>query len=199
VTFDAQLLASFRRGDRAALERVYWECVDEVERSVRRGIAAVRLQAKGLGAADARDLVHETFARAFEERARLAYDGLRPYLPFLCTIARNLVIDLARKQGREITVEDLDAMAESPEPELPYAEPEVMRAVESYLANLPPELRGVHERRYVIGETQEAAARALGLSRQQIRTLERRLRDGLAAHLRNQDETGLVKIYGSNR
>ena len=42
--------------------------------------------------------MQEAFRRAFEERARSAYDGLRPYRRYLLTITRNLVIDQLRKQ-----------------------------------------------------------------------------------------------------
>ena len=46
------------------------------------------------------DLVQEVFLRAFDERARLGYDGLRPYRPYLLRIAKNLRIDTARRDGR---------------------------------------------------------------------------------------------------
>ncbi len=82
-------------------------------------------------------------------------------------------------------LDDLESL-ELPAPgdDEPYADERTMKAVRDYLAGLTPELRGVHEQRYVKGVSQEEAARALGLSRQQVRTLEERLRDGLAAHLK---------------
>src|SRR5262245_2887190 len=133
------LVAAFRRGDRTALEQVYWAYVNEVERVLRRGVAASRLQGHGLSAPDVHDLLHETFVRAFEERARLAYDGLRPYAPFVCTIARNLVIDAVRKHNREVALADFDLPDDAPEPEVPWAEPATVRAVEQYLAHLSPQ------------------------------------------------------------
>jgi RNA polymerase sigma-70 factor (ECF subfamily) len=185
---DAALLARFRAGDRAALERVYWAYVDRVETVVRHGFQILReggaTQIPGVGPSEVGDLVQETFVRAFAERARLAYDGLRDYAPFLSTIARNLLVDRARKQGRELQLDDLAQLdAAAPPPDEPYADEPTMKAVKEYLESLSPELRGVHEQRYGRGVSQEEAARALGLSRQQIRTLEKRLRDGLSAHL----------------
>jgi DNA-directed RNA polymerase specialized sigma24 family protein len=58
-----------------------------------------------------------------------------------------------------------------------------MTVVEEYLAALPRDLRRVHELRYEQGYSQEKAAEALGVGRQTLRTLEVRLRDGLAVAL----------------
>jgi RNA polymerase sigma factor (sigma-70 family) len=185
---DAGLLARFREGDREALGRVYWAYVERVERVVRHGFQVLRqggaVRVAGLQPGDVGDAVQETFTRAFAERARLAYDGLRDYGPFLLTITRNLLIDRARRHGRELALEGLDGFDEAAEPEEPpFADEATLRAVNEYLAALPEPLQGVHEQRYVRGVSQEEAGRALGLSRQQLRTLEKRLRDGLAAHL----------------
>jgi RNA polymerase sigma-70 factor (ECF subfamily) len=183
---DRELLARFRRGERDALERVYWAYVERVERMMRHGFLIVSqgsaFHIDGLRSDDVTDMVQETFVRAFGERARLAYDGLRDYGPFLITIARNLLIDRARKQGRELPAEDLDQLGDEPE-EPPYADAATMQAVEAYLAGLDEPLRSVHQQRFVVGLSQREAARALGMSRQQIRTVEKRLCDGLEAHL----------------
>jgi RNA polymerase sigma-70 factor (ECF subfamily) len=54
-----------------------------------------------------------------------------------------------------------------------------MTIVEGYLRALPDELKQIHEARFVKGLSQRDAADALGISRQQLRTREARLRDGL--------------------
>jgi RNA polymerase sigma-70 factor, ECF subfamily len=164
------LLPRFRRGERAALEEIYFAYVDLVA-------FVVRQSAHGAHAAD---LIQETFARAFAERARLGYDGLRPYRPFLLTIARNLLVDDARKRGRELVVED------PPEP-LPsegaadpeWADADTVAVVERYVAGLDARLRALYEERYVKDRSQNEAAAALGLTRQKVRTLEEKLRRGL--------------------
>src|SRR5262245_41517183 len=171
---DRGLLAGFRQGERAALERVYWEYVERVERVVRHGFLLLRqegaVQVAGLRPGDVGDVVQETFTRAFGERARLAYDGLRDYGPFLLTITRNLLVDRARKYGRELGLDDLEEFAEpaAEEKEPPFADDATMKATREYLERLPGALRGVHEQRYVRAVSQEEAARALGISRQQI-------------------------------
>ena len=97
---DRPLLDAFRRGDRAAAERVYYHYVDDVDKLVRRGFildAKETIRVPGIGDADAAaDLVQEVFVRALSEPARLSYDGLRPYRPYLLRIAKNLLIDRLR-------------------------------------------------------------------------------------------------------
>lgn len=185
-----ELLAAFRRGDRSALVEVYWAYIDRVERLIRGGW---RTPHGDRGAPprreDVADLIQETFARAFAERARLAFDGLREFGPYLATIARNLLVDWARRQGREIPVDfdqnELAAAATEAFDDLdaPWADAATVRVVEEYVSGLPPELADVHRERYVHSRSQRDAAAALGISRQQLRTQEKRLRDGLRRRL----------------
>jgi RNA polymerase sigma-70 factor (ECF subfamily) len=190
---DPALLARFREGDREALEKVYWAYVDRVGRVVRHGFSMMRRDLGGAASGhvegarpdEVADLVQETFLRAFAAPARLAYDGVRDYGPFLTTITRNLLVDRVRRLGRELSFDDLDVdWPDAPaEEEAPWADEAIMKVVRDYLAGLPDELRGVHEQRYVRGASQEESARLLGLSRQQLRTLEKRLREGLSEAL----------------
>ncbi len=186
---DPALLKRFRRGEPRALEEVYWAYVDRVERAVRFGFASssiAKARVPGGHADEIADLVQETFARAFTERARMSYDGLREYGPFLVTIARNLLVDRARKSGREIPLNTFDGMeldVPGPIADEPVADDRTLKATHEYLAALPADLRAVHEQRYVECVSQEEAARRLGLSRQNVRTLEQRLREGLVRHL----------------
>src|SRR5882724_2428304 len=95
------LLQAFRAGQREVVEQVYWAYVDRVERIVRYGFHSVPMQrhVSGVPASEVADLVQEVFVRAFRESARLSYDGLRDYAPFLGTIARNVLVDSARRRG----------------------------------------------------------------------------------------------------
>ena len=92
---DAALLLAFRRGNPDALEAVYRLHVGEVESWVRRGL----LRMGRLNAADLADLVQDIFVRAFSDSARASYDGLREYVPFLMTLARNLLHRLGAPVG----------------------------------------------------------------------------------------------------
>ena len=189
-----ELLRSFRDGTRAALEEVYWAYVDRVEHVLRMGfvVAATGTHVPGAGQdhAERADLLQEVFARAFAPAARLAYDGIRDYAPYLDTIARNLLVDRARKRGREIPALDVEQAA-APSPadtdDAPWADSQTMALVARYLEGLPEDLKVVHEARYVRCLSQRDAATALGISRQNLRTLEDRLRTGLRRELKRSE------------
>lgn len=158
------------------MAKVYWAYVVRLESFARRLVRPLEVP----------DVVQDVFTRAFSESSRLSYDGERDYGPYLLTIARNLIADRARRAGREISVDDaafLDLPAQEEELE-PWADPETMKIVDSYVRGLPAPLRAVHEARYVRGLPQREAAATIGISRQQLRTREAQLREGLAAALR---------------
>ena len=178
------LLAAFRNGERAALEQVYRAYVQPIDR-------LVRALARGSGCPDlaqgsaVADLVQEIFVRAFSAGSRRGYDGLRDFSPYLATIARNCFVDAQRARGREmlknpeelsLLIDDEDAAAAEPEP---WGDARVMAVLSDYLRALPPELAGTYRHRFVLGQSQEAASAALGLSRRSLRTAEGKLRRGL--------------------
>jgi len=65
----------------------------------------------------------------------------------------------------------------------PFA-PAVVAVADAYVQSLPDELRRIHHQRFVVGSPQRQAAEALGISRQTLRTLEKRLVIGLRRRLR---------------
>jgi RNA polymerase sigma factor (sigma-70 family) len=179
---DRALLDAFRRGERAALSRVYYEYVDDIATVVRYGFAIASKGVRVPGAPDEateRDLVQEVFARAFAPRARDAYDGVRPYRPYLRRIAKNLLIDRARASGQSVAIEDVeDELVVEPA----EVDPEWMRqreATAAYVATLAPELQRVVELRFEQGLSQEEVATALDISRRRVRTLEAKILRGL--------------------
>jgi RNA polymerase sigma factor (sigma-70 family) len=175
---------SIRRGERHAVERAYREHRKDVERSIRNGLR----RAGRLTPANVSDVVQEVFAKAFSERARARYDGTRAFGPYLQRIAGNVLIDWVRHARRQITsdvdlegVECGDERAWGPCDMFPQ---ELLDATRLYVGTLSSDLRSVHELRFVAGAGQLDAARSLGISRQRLRTLERRLVDGLRRELR---------------
>lgn len=177
---DPVFLLAFRQGKRDVLEKVYWNHVAAVERCIRGNLRQYLGQPPSVD--QVADLVQDIFARAFAETARRAYDGLRPYQPFLLTVARNTVIDQLRRSGREIPSEDafLEAQIElERDAGEDWADAWTRRVVEEYLAALSPELQAVHRLRYVEGLPQVEAAAALSIGRQQLRRLEAMLHAGL--------------------
>jgi RNA polymerase sigma factor (sigma-70 family) len=182
-TFDVQ---GFRDGRRELLADVYRRHVDQVERIVERGFwrGGLRTRVRGVAPVEVPDLVQEVFARAFRDGARLSFDGRRSYSPFLAAIARNLVIDWLRRRRAELALPDDVADRRTEDAELPWTDEALLRVVEGYVAILPERLESVFEQRYVLGRSQTAAAAALGITRQRLRTRENKLRVGLSRALR---------------
>jgi RNA polymerase sigma factor (sigma-70 family) len=186
---DPDLLARFRAGDRDALTSVYWSYVGRVEALVRTSLALVVGRSRSAPSADHADLVQEVFIRAFSEPARRVYDAAQPYAPLLMTIARNTLIDSLRRRRQEEQLDCpqverwVDQVMQGQAPEAPWADPRTMALVERYVSELPEREHAVYVQRYVQSRSQIEAANALGLTRQQVRTLEARVRGGLAREL----------------
>lgn len=176
-----QLLADFRAGKPAALEIVYRHYVRGVDIYLRDLARSARSAELAQPSAIA-DLLQEVFIRAFSHNARNAYDGLRDWGPYLNTIARNCFID-ALRQGKKERLFGLDegavAVESVPATAQEQYEPVVIAVLESYLRELPAQLRGVYEQRFELGVSQEVASERLGLSRRSLRTAEEHLRRGL--------------------
>ncbi len=188
-----ELLIRFRAGEAPALHAVYERYCDLVSVVVKRGVFLDgRLLSGAMHRQDWRDLVHACFARAFSESARKSYDGMREYKPYLLTLCRNVIIDWAKKHRHDrlatsLEQGDMNAVA-APEAfeNDPWLDPTLVALTTRYVESLPTDLAAVHQQRYVLCATQDVAAQTLGLSRQQLRTQENRLREGVRKFLRAQ-------------
>ena len=187
---DRELLDAFRRGERDALARVYMAHFAEVEIVVRRGFvtgASAEHRVPGLGADDeARDLIQECFLRAFSKEARAAYDGLRPFRPYILRIVKNLMIDRARKSNRrpvladDVGAGDIDAAVDRNQPlhqDAPMPQDEALHwkrlreAYEEYARGFDDEELDLIRLRFEEGLSQRDAAAQLGASRRRVRTV----------------------------
>lgn len=189
------MLARFRAGDRDALETVYRTYVAKVSEIAANGfrIASTGGAVSGLGrrTADLADTVQEIFLKAFARNARLSFDGSRDFGPYLASIARNVMIDRARRSGREILLPEIDldrglsSPAGDPFSEIParWEDPAAIAVARRFIDDLPPELARIHRLLYVEGQSQREAAANLGITRQVLRTLEGKLRAGLRQRL----------------
>jgi RNA polymerase sigma factor (sigma-70 family) len=190
----------FREGDPAALGRVYEDYRGEVRRLAKRGFTlkgARLLRIPGLRDQEAlNDTVQEVFTKAFSERARRAYDGQRPYAPYLLQITRNVRIDQERRRWREVLVADWlspppEASAKLAFPLITPREqtPEGMLCRERtrlkillLLASLDPALQRLYALRFVEELSQDQAARQMSVTRRHARTLEKRVFEGVRRH-----------------
>ena len=191
---DRALLQRFRQGDRNAMAMVFDHYAEPLARYLQRGASLEHAggfqRLAGLRRDELHDVVSETFRRAFEERARLAYDGLAPYEHYLRRIARNLVIDRFRGNQRDGAIAEVDrsatqtTAAEVPSPEHEYQRAELTQLMASFLRTLDATERRFVELRYQQDLSQEEVAARLGQSRRWARSAEVELRRRLLGHLR---------------
>jgi RNA polymerase sigma factor (sigma-70 family) len=199
------LLDRFRRGDRAALAEVYERYVDDVAILARRGFTMESQGHVYVAGADPdgeRELVQETFVKAFGEKARDSFDGLRPYRPFLLRITKNLMIDRFRARRKDRMREDGDgvgdidaileangAFAEAPDHERDLHWQKLSAATKTFLSQLDRQTQEVVRLRFEEDLSQDACAKKLGCSRRRVRTLEERVQKQLRRHLK---ESGML-------
>ncbi|MCA9700187.1 MAG: sigma-70 family RNA polymerase sigma factor [Myxococcales bacterium] len=199
-------LQGFKAGERQALTEVYREHVDEVALLLRHGFSfeSAGRHHRFVGyqsGFELQDVLHETFRRAFEPRARESYDGIRPYGPYVKTIARNLVLRSFRAREVLFPVDDGASAStggapvvvdEGPTPERAVHDRQVQELVAAFLAGLDEEDRRLITLRFEQGLSQRDAADAMSLGRQRVRTREKQLRQQLLVFLREQGEVGLI-------
>ncbi len=194
------LLQRFRDGARDAFEVVYRRYCTDVFRLLRRGFVTGNppTGVPPLEEDRSLELVQEVFVRAFDERARLAYDGLRPYRPYVLRIAKNLRIDVARRDRHDASESlrnpesgqiDFDEIAESSQAISPGEyENELhwkarLKATHEFLRTLPELERTFVNLRFVEEQPQLAVAAALQITRRRVRTLEERVQKQLQQYL----------------
>lgn len=194
---DRELLEGFRRGDTAALTKVFRAYVHDVMGTLRGGVTVkgedgpVRI-ASQLSEYDLENLMQETFARAFAPQARAAYDGLRPYGAYLATIARNLLVDRARKRSREakrfVLTDDVDIAGQGEAPIKDPAEMLEEKELGDILARFKAALEEADRRVFVIRYERQvplrAAATELGIGIYELRRRDAWLRLQLLETLR---------------
>jgi RNA polymerase sigma factor (sigma-70 family) len=189
---DRELLDRYRRGERAALAAVFEHYVDDVATLARRGFtieSSGHVYVRGATRDGEYELVQETFAKAFAEKARLGYDGLSPYRPYLLRITKNLMIDRYRaeqKEARTIGVDaaELDALQPEVEPPPDLHWQKLAAATTEFVATLGPNERQLVRLRFEDSTSQERVAEALGWTRRKVRTLERDIQKGLRSWLK---------------
>lgn len=179
-------VAGFRSGEAGALAAIYGLHLSDVCHVVRHGFGTTghrRAFIPGIRKEDERDdLVQEAFSRAFSSRARLSFDPSRAYEPYLLAICRHALVDWHRttRQRRRLDGSFWEVMCLTDSSQSVVAsDPQPDKVIEAYVDTLDRRLKEVFEQVVVQGRSQRETALALGLSRQNVRTLERRLRAGI--------------------
>lgn len=163
---DGRCREAFRRGERWAMEAVYRRYVPLVHTIVSQGFGGFR---GFYDPAQREDAVQAVFMSAFEERARLAYDGLGDYARFLRGIAQNVCRQLLDKDRRFARTPDVEeAVAEDLEVQyLANEERDLARRFRDGLHD--PTERAVLDAYFAQGEAEETLAQRLGLTRYRLR------------------------------
>lgn len=196
---DRALLDSFRRGERDALGQVFTHYAPHVAQLLKSGFGFnsgnQRIRFGGYSRIfELEDALQETFKRAFGERARISYDGLRPYAAYLAVIARNLVIDQYASRRRELShfsfeehdtpETDATGAAVTARPEHEAMASELRTLLATFRAALSEREQQVFALRFDEGLSHAAVTQRTGLSASQVKTTEAKLRAALLKHLK---------------
>lgn len=180
---DRAWLTAYRAGDRAALERVFRAYAPLVFHVLKGGAHGAGPFVAGIQDQD--DLAQEVFLKLFGDGLRQRYDGVRPFSALVRSVTRNTLVDHLRKRGRlkEDPVEDLEKdlaldhwAPGQPMPDRALLDRERQQQATALWETLDTEEKGLAKVRYQDGLSQRDAAELLGISRQNLRTLEGRLR-----------------------
>ena len=176
---DAQVLASFQRGEEAGIQAIYRRYAGLVHsvsyQVLRRSVLA-------------EEAVQQTFVQAW--RASATLDVSREIAPWLTTIARRVAIDIARREGRRATVSlDQTDPGERSLVTLPPSESAAWETAQVRLAieALPVDERTVVRMQHLDGFTHQEIADHLGLPLGTVKSRSFRAHRALAerlAHLR---------------
>lgn len=169
------LLARFREGRRDALEQVFRHYQGLVRTIASQGFPGCRGMTQ---LHDIEDVISATFASAFDQRGRLAYDGLQPYSRFLAGIARNTLRSNRRKQGLVLEPEQAGELPD----QAPGPAEQAESSQESELVNRFREFLGdrdlvqVFELYFGEGLSEANLAGRLGMNRYRLRLKLARVR-----------------------
>ncbi len=204
--WDQDRLRRFREGAPEVLGEVYRAHAERLARTLRAAAFRGRAFSHLRGALEVENVVLETFARAFEPRTRLAYDGVRPYAQFLMGIARNVTLEQARSreivmglgpqdEGSEMDWE-LGAAGSGEDLEQRLEDREVEMLLQAFKGSLTAQERELFELRFTEGLAQESAAERVGLTRIQVRRREKGLKQRLLEYLQARGYLQGIQVKG---
>jgi RNA polymerase sigma-70 factor (ECF subfamily) len=170
---DASWVSSFRRGDRAALERVFLAYSDLVAKEARKS----RLPEHEVEA-----VVHDVFIKAFAPSARTSWDGIRPYGAWLRVMTKNLLVDRYRHESRAqpLSQEQVDGLIlDERDPAEHHDDAELYQVLSVFQDGLTQDEKNLFHARYEEGRSLVGSAEALGWSEIRVRRMDTSLRTRL--------------------
>ena len=183
---DSRTREAFRRGERWALAEVYRVYFPVVATVTTRGFGGFR---GFFNPADRDDAMQSIFAAAFEEKARLRYNGIDPYTAFLRGISQNVVrrmLDRTTRFRRTDGQPELEFRVDETAEEALIGD-QTRRIVAAFREGItdPIEVR-VLQAYFVEGLAEEKLSAEIGLTRYRVRKviarLDKQMRKYLKAH-----------------
>jgi RNA polymerase sigma-70 factor (ECF subfamily) len=174
-TEEACLVEQARAGDPEAFAKLYDAYVERVTRYIYFRVSEER---------DTEDLVSQVFLKAWEHLDRYK-NGSSPFIAWLYTIARNLVIDHYRTKKDNLPLEE--AIAFPSDLELPDEEAQIhfdLEAMRDSLQALSKDQQQVLILKYIAGLPNEDIAKIMGKQEGTVRGLQMRGLQTLAKHMK---------------
>lgn len=163
---DEELMSLYQQAEYGAFEELYFRHSSRVY-----GYFKNRLNLPG----EAEDLLQHTFLKLHQARAN--YNGTLPFLPWLFSIARNLLIDHLRKHRP--TVIEADKLMALAEKASQGGNPEPVVSWDEVMKLLPDDQRQIIQQRFEEGLSFEDIARLSGVNEASARKRLSRTVQGL--------------------
>lgn len=162
------------------MQRVYQEYHPLVRTIVTHGVGGFR---GFFDPVDRDDAAQSIFLAAFEERARLSYDGLKPYAAFLRGIAHNIVRRMLDSKTRfDRKPSDDHRPPEDLEAAVLHAQAQAVMS--QFRASVTdPREQLVLQRYFCDGEAEERLAPELGITRYRLRRIVSKLHERMTSHM----------------
>jgi len=177
---EESLVRQARSGDSEAFGQLYDACLERVYRYIYFRVSEEET---------AEDLTSQVFLKAWENLDRYKTGG-SPFIAWLYTIARNLVIDHYRTQKEVVSLEDVTLSA--PEEQNPVGQAELrfeMQALRDALQLLTEDQQEVLILKFIAGLPNASIAKMLKKQEGAIRALQMRGLQTLARHLQPEEVT----------
>ena len=172
------LVDQARAGDPEAFAKLYDAYVERVTRYIYFRVSE---------GSDTEDLVSQVFLKAWENLDRYK-SGSSPFIAWLYTIARNLVIDHYRTKKNILPLEE--AIATPSDMEMPDEEAQMhfdLEAMRDSLQALSKDQQQVLILKYIAGLPNEEIAKIMGKQEGTVRGLQMRGLQTLAKHMKAQE------------
>jgi len=170
----AALVAYARDGDEEAISRLI---------TIHKGLIYTIVIRMVVNADTARDLTHDAFIRAFRKLRDLKTPG--NFRPWLCAIARRIVLDHFRGENRKRTVSFEEIGDIAAEPDLAAVRKRMI--IQDALSRLNPRDRLLLVLAYYQGFSHREVAQALKIPESNVRVYVQRARDRLRELLKGRE------------